>query len=160
MRLCPAQRRGWSGAPHFIPAVSLRHVSGCLRYRLPPACATLASPKSRILACPRLRDEDVCGLDVAVDNSLGTVCCVERVGKSRWRVTKRRRRSPAALPRDAVVQRRAIEVLHRDEGSALVLAEVVDGANARVIEGRGGASFAAEAFQGLRVPRHFVRQEL
>ena len=61
---------------------------------------------------------------------------------------------------DAVVQRHPIQVLHHDEGSAFVLAEFVDGADVGMIERRGGASFAAETFQGLRVLRHFVRQEL
>ena len=41
-----------------------------------------------------------------------------------------------------------------------MLAEVVDRAYARMIEGRGGPSFPAEAFQDLRVSRHFVGQEL
>ena len=43
---------------------------------------------------------------------------------------------------------------------AFVLAEVVDGANAGMVEGRGGSGFAAETFQGLRVCRHGFRQKL
>ena len=59
-----------------------------------------------------------------------------------------------------MIQCHSIEVLHHDEGSAFVLAEVADGANARVIKGRGCASFTAETFQSLHVLRYFVGQEL
>ena len=38
-------------------------------------------------------------------------------------------------------------------------ADFVDGADVGMIQGRGGASFAAETFQGLRVSRNIVRQE-
>ena len=62
--------------------------------------------------------------------------------------------------RNAVVQAHSVEKLHHDEGTAFVLAEVVDGANARMVEGRGGSGFPAEAFQGLRVRCHCFRKEL
>ena len=38
-----------------------------------------ATPKSRTLACPRLVYEDICGLNVAVDNAL-RMRCIECVG--------------------------------------------------------------------------------
>lgn len=50
--------------------------------------------------------------------------------------------------------------LHRNEASARVLADVVDRANAGVIEGRGGTGLALEAFERLRVRRDRVGEEL
>ena len=44
-----------------------------------PCGVSFARPKSRILACPRLRDEDIGRLDVAMDDAAG-VRGVERVG--------------------------------------------------------------------------------
>jgi len=43
---------------------------------------------------------------------------------------------------------------------ALMLAEFVQRADARVIDGRGGASFSFEPFQRNRIAGHFIGQEL
>ena len=61
---------------------------------------------------------------------------------------------------DAVLQRLALEQLHRDEGPAAVVADFVDGADVRVVQRRGGARFALESRQRLRVARPLVGQEL
>ena len=52
---------------------------------------------------------------------------------------------------DGVLERFAFEALHGDEGFAVFLADVVDGADVGVIEGRGGSGFAVEAFECLRI---------
>ena len=51
------------------------------------------------------------------------------------------------------LERRAVQQLHHDEMLALVLADVVDRADVRVVERRGGARLAPEAFERLAVVR-------
>ena len=45
------------------------------------------------------------------------------------------------MARDETLQGRSLEEFHRDEGPAVVFANVVDGANVGVIEGGGSAGF-------------------
>ena len=59
-----------------------------------------------------------------------------------------------------VLQGLAFEELHRDEGAAVLLADVVDGADVRVIERRGRLGFALEARQRSGVQGNFVGQKL
>ena len=61
---------------------------------------------------------------------------------------------------DAVVERQSFEVLHHDERLAFVLRDFVDGADVGMVQSRRRPRFSAEAFQGLRVFSHRVRQEL
>ncbi len=57
-----------------------------------------------------------------------------------------------------------LQVLHHHErlhGAVdEVLAEVVDGADVRVIEGRGRASLAKETFQRMLIPRKLLGKKL
>jgi hypothetical protein len=101
--------------------------------------------------------EDVRRLDVAVDDPLG-VGGVESVGELdaeiEQRVVLRGSR------RDAVPEGLALEPLHADEGLALVLADVVDGADVRVVEGGSGPGLALESLPGLAVGEQAFREEL
>src|SRR5580700_8241727 len=63
------------------------------------------------------------------------------------------------LARDFLLERLAFEELHHDESLALVAADFVDGANVGVVERRGGAGFALESFEGLRVFGEVFRKE-
>src|SRR4029453_11499841 len=56
--------------------------------------------------------------------------------------------------------RRAVEPLHRDYLPALELADVVDRADRRVIEGRGGSGLALEPFERQLIRRRVDGQEL
>ena len=104
-----------------------------------------------------LGDEDVGRLDVAVDDSLG-VRRIQRVGNlDAQRQDGLRLHRPAA---DAVLQRHPVQVLHHQKRLIAVLADLVNGADVGMVEGRGGARLAAEAFQRLRVLRHVIGQEL
>ena len=61
---------------------------------------------------------------------------------------------------DQVLQRLAVKELHGDEALALLLPDLVDGADIGVVQGRGGLGLAPEAFQCLRVLGHVIGQEL
>src|SRR5712692_5508787 len=45
----------------------------------------------------------------------------------------------------------ALEILHGDEASAVMLANFIDGANVWMIQSRSSASFTAKSFERLRV---------
>ena len=53
-----------------------------------------------------------------------------------------------------------VKQLHNEEGSTIVLADVVNRADEGVVEGRGDLSLALESFQGGLVLRHLVGQKL
>ncbi len=57
-------------------------------------------------------------------------------------------------------ERLAIEKFHGDEGFAVLLADIVDGADVGMIEGGGGLGFALEAGESLRVFGDVVGEEL
>src|ERR1700675_4050736 len=57
-------------------------------------------------------------------------------------------------------QRCPVKVLHYDERLAVLLPNVVDSADIRMVERRGSSRFTAESLQRLPVLRHILRQEL
>jgi len=61
---------------------------------------------------------------------------------------------------DLVFQRDPFEKLHGDEGLAILLADVVNRANIRVVQCGGGLGFTLKAGEGLRVAGNVVGQEL
>jgi hypothetical protein len=93
-------------------------------------------------------DENVGGLDVAVDDALG-MSGIESVGDLD-RVSEELIELDRAAD-DDVLEGGAIEKLHGDESFAGVFADVVNGADIRVVERGGGAGFALEALQRLGV---------
>ena len=60
---------------------------------------------------------------------------------------------------DELVQRRALQQFHRHEMAAGVLADIVDRADVRMIECRGGAGLALEPFDRTRIPRQLFGEE-
>jgi len=109
------------------------------------------------LGLPAFGDEDVGGLDVAVNDPLG-VRRIQSIGKLDAKLLNLLRFN--GLRGDAVFERLSFEKLHRDEGLALVLVDVVDGADVGVVEGGGGASLALEAFLCLVAGEQPLGQEL
>ena len=61
---------------------------------------------------------------------------------------------------ESVPQRRALQILHGDERSPVLLADVVDRADVWMVERRGGPGFALKAAQGLAITRQIVGDEL
>ena len=59
-----------------------------------------------------------------------------------------------------VFQAGAFELLHHNERMAAVVLDVVNGADAGMVQLRSGARFAHEAVQGLAVLGHFFGDEL
>src|SRR3981189_2316039 len=59
-----------------------------------------------------------------------------------------------------MLERQSIQVLHRDEGLAVLLVNLVDRADVWMVQRGRGLRFALEAGQSLRVLGGFVRQEL
>src|ERR1051326_4107991 len=57
-------------------------------------------------------------------------------------------------------QRHALEILHGDEGLAVLLANVVNRADVRMIERRSRLRLALKAAEGVLIACHLVRQEL
>ena len=101
--------------------------------------------------------EDIGGFDVAMDNALG-VGSVERIrdfdGELQQKVGLER------LAGDAVLQGEAVQVFHDDEGLAVLLVDLVDGADVGMIQGRGGAGFALKSFKGLSIRCNLFGEKL
>ena len=103
-----------------------------------------------------LGDENIGGLDVAVNDAFG-VRGVERVGDfdgEREQVFDVQRAAG-----DAVLERLAVEKFHGDEGLAVLLADVVNGADVRMVQRGGGLRFALETGERLRIARDILRQK-
>ena len=103
--------------------------------------------------CAALGDENVGGLNVAVDYA-GAMSGVERVGDFDADFEKAIEFERAAG--DDVLECRAVEKFHGDEGAAVIFTDVVDGADIRVIERGGGAGFTLEPIERLGIVSEIV----
>jgi hypothetical protein len=100
---------------------------------------------------------NVGGFDIAVDNA-GTVSSFQRI--SDLDSEQQERLHLQRLAGDALLQGGAVEILHDDEGLVILFANVVDGANARVIQCGGSSRLALKTIQGVRVADELIRQKL
>ena len=101
-------------------------------------------------------DENICRLDVSMDDALGVrgIQCVGYIdGDGEKKIEFHRSAG------DGVLQRLAFKALHGDEGLAIFLADVVNGANVGMIQRGGGLRFALETREGLRVFGDIFREE-
>ena len=101
--------------------------------------------------------EKIGGFDVAMDNAL-RVGRVQRVGDLNSELHHLLHLQRPTL--DAMLQGFAFEQFHGDERLAILLADVVNGADVGMIKRRSGLRLALETDEGLRIPGHFLRQEL
>ena len=137
-----------------------RHVGGCSHHDTLPRAGNRGHVRLRcgrpalgeaeiedfhVVARP---DEDVGGFDIAVDDARG-VRGVQRVGDLRAHVEGcvQAQRTGG----EPIFQRRALQILHDDERPPVLLADVVDGADVRVVQCRCHLRFAREPVQGLGV---------
>ena len=114
-------------------------------------------PEVEDLGLAALGDEDVRRLDVPV-HDLFCVGGIERVGD--FNGQRKQGLGVHGLAGDTVLQRDPVEKLHGDKRLAVLLANVVNGADVGMIQGGCGLGFALEAGQGLRVAGHFPGQKL
>src|SRR5713226_9726663 len=101
--------------------------------------------------------KDVCRLDIAMNDSL----CVRR-SQPVGNFNSKRQQSLGLqrAPRNVLLERFAVQKLHDDERSSVVLSNVINGADVRMVQRRSGFSLAPEALQRMSIPRKFVRQKL
>ena len=100
--------------------------------------------------------ENVGGLDVTVDDAFG-VGDVKGIGNLNRKVEHNRERKRLAM--DMLAQGFAVDELHGDERPLVLLANVVDRADAGMGESGSGVGFPAKTFQRLRVLHHVVGQK-
>src|SRR5208282_1112246 len=102
-------------------------------------------------------DEDICRLDVAVDDSSGVRCvqCVRNLYSQLQHFLQRQRLAGNAMP-----QRLPVEKLHRDERLAVVFADLINRADIGMVQGGSSLCLTLKAAQCLRVCRESVRKEL
>ena len=117
----------------------------------------LGDPEVQHLGVTAVGHEEVGGFDVAVDDAF-TVRGAQRIrdlGADRQDTIHRHR--PAA---NFVLERRALEQLHRDERLAVVLADVVNRADVGMVERGGRPRFTRKSRECLIVARLGDRQKL
>ena len=68
--------------------------------------------------------------------------------------------SQISVVADQFAQRQAVDKFHRDEVRAIVLADLIDVSNVRVVKRRGGFSFANEPLHSVAIGGNFRRQNL
>src|SRR5262245_33868748 len=103
-----------------------------------------------------LSDEDVCRFDIAMKNS-AAMRRLQRFDAPR-RVL-RDIRDCDRLTLDELLERFACQQLHRNEGLAFVLAEIVDRANVRMVDRGSRARLSPETFECDLVIFERFRQE-
>ncbi len=109
------------------------------------------------LGVSTLGDENVCGLDVAVENALG-VRRIQPVGHFDGQ-----RQQGLQLQRtahDRVLQRHAVQEFHGDESLAVLLINFVDGADVGMVERRCRLRLPLKAAERLRVAGNLSGKEL
>src|ERR1022692_1689175 len=105
---------------------------------------------------PALSDKDIGWFDIAMNDALGVgrVECVgdfDGYGKQHFGFHR--------PPPDSMLQSQTIEELHGNEGMTLVLANVMNGADIRMIQGGSSLRFTLETGQRLRIFGYFIGQE-
>jgi hypothetical protein len=86
------------------------------------------------------------------------MCGIQRVGNLHSDVQQQLHRQRLAA--DPMLQRLAIQELHRDKALPIALINLVNCADARVVQRRGRASFPAESLQRRGILGNFGRKKL
>ena len=101
-------------------------------------------------------DENIRRLDVSMNDSF-RVRHIQSVGNFDGEIEQHLKLKRTAG--DAMLQRRAFQILHHDEGMAVLLRDLVNRSDVRMIQRGSGARFAAKTFKSLRISGHLFRQE-
>ena len=104
-----------------------------------------------------LGDKNVGRLDVTVNDSFGVrgVQSVRNLNSPFEHIFQ----SATASPAMRCFQRRALHEFHGDERSAVLLADLVDGADIGMVQRGSRARLSAKTLQSLRILRHVVGQK-
>ena len=117
----------------------------------------LGQAKVQHLGVPALGDKNVGRLDVAMNDAFG-MGGIERIGnldgEPQQRVQFHR------TPRDQILQGHALEILHGDKRLAILLANVVDGADVGMVQRGSGLGLALKAAERRGILGHFIGQKL
>ena len=129
---------------------------------IPPITASaferlLRQPEIQHLGLVAVGHKNIGGLDVAVNNALG-VRRFERVRDLDGQLHQHIHLEGTLA--DALLKRLPLQQLHGDEIPAVGLSDLVDRADVRVIQGRGGPGLALEALQRRRVFLQLSGQKL
>jgi len=114
-------------------------------------------PEVENLRLTSIRHEDVCGLDVPVDDSF-RVGGIQSIGNLDAQIEHRL--DLHRLATDSVPQCLPLQQFHGDEASSIGLVDLVDRADVRVVQRGRSLGFPLEAAEGLRVVGNFVGKEL
>lgn len=106
---------------------------------------------------PARRNEDVGGFDIAMQDAAG-VRSVERIGDLNRHLQQLGNRQWFAA--DAFVEWLPLEQFHGNELHPVVLVDLVDSADVRVIQGRRGARLTPKSIDGLSIAGVVYRQKL
>jgi hypothetical protein len=103
-----------------------------------------------------LRHKNVGGLDIAMNDALGVrgIQCIGNLDSKRQQVLDIQR-----LSSDLVLQRLPFHEFHGNKCPIAHFIDLIDGADIRMIEGRGGFGFALKSAESLSVARDIVGQE-
>ena len=108
------------------------------------------------LGVTAIGNEDVRRFDIAMDNPFA-VRGLKRVGHFNCEREQALLFHGSAF--NQVLQCLARKTFHHDEQMSIVLADLVDGANVGMIQGRSSASFPAKALQSLWILRGVIRKK-
>src|SRR6266851_834235 len=109
------------------------------------------------LHLPARRQKNVCWLDVAVHNPLG-VRCSQRVCHLNSDVEHLVQLN--GVTGNTLLQALALQLLHNDEGMAVVLFDAMDGADMRIVQLRSCPRLTLETLQRFGVAHKIFRDEL
>jgi len=116
----------------------------------------LRQPKIENLRLTSIRDEDVRGLDVAVDYAFG-VRSIQRIGNRDAQIEHRLHLQ--RLASDLVPERLPLQQFHGDKGAPIGLVDFVNRADVRMIQRGRSLGFPLEAAEGLCIVGEFVGKE-
>src|SRR5208282_2168730 len=116
-----------------------------------------SQPEIQNLRLTSTRDENVCGLDVPMDDTL-RVSRIECVGDLDAHI--KHRLDLHRLASNPVPERLPLQQFHCDEGSPICLVNLVDRANVRVIQRGRSLGFPLEAAESLCIVGEVIGKEL
>src|SRR5882762_4463399 len=100
------------------------------------------------LSVPALGDENVCGFDVTMDDPFA-VGRVQSIGNFNRQTEQNV--GLEGLSGDPMLERQPVQKLHHDEWLTILLPDFIDGADIRMVEGRGRLRLPLKASQCLGI---------